>query len=111
MATIDGARALGLADVVGSLEVGKRADVVVLDMTNLCTTPVHSAVSSLVYSQRGDEVERVYVDGRLVVDGGHLVTADEDDVRARSAAAAAGLAARAGTDRLAHRAWRSMVDR
>lgn len=111
MATIDGARALGLADSVGSLEVGKRADVVVLDLTNLCTTPVHSAVSSLVYSQRGDEVDRVYVDGRLVVDGGHLITADEDEVRSRSAAAAAGLAARAGTDRLAHRVWRSIVAR
>jgi 5-methylthioadenosine/S-adenosylhomocysteine deaminase len=111
MATIDGARALGLEHAVGSLEVGKRADVVVLDMSNLCTTPVHSAVSSLVYSQRGDEVERVYVDGRLVVDDGHLVTADEAEVRARSAAAAAGLAARAGTDRFAHREWRSMVGR
>ncbi|MCW2532762.1 MAG: putative amidohydrolase [Blastococcus sp.] len=111
MATIDGARALGLEHAVGSLEVGKRADVVVLDMTNLCTTPVHSAVSSLVYSQRGDEVERVYVDGRLVVDDGHLVTVDEAEVRSRSAAAAAGLAARAGTDRFAHREWRSMVGR
>jgi 5-methylthioadenosine/S-adenosylhomocysteine deaminase len=68
-------------------------------------------VSSLVYSQRGDEVERVYVDGRLVVDDGHLVTVDEADVRSRSAAAAAGLAARAGTDRFAHREWRSMVGR
>jgi 5-methylthioadenosine/S-adenosylhomocysteine deaminase len=109
MATIDGARALGLADQVGSLEVGKRADVVVLDMSNLCVTPLHAAVSSLVYSQRGDEVERVYVDGRLVVDGGVLVSVDEADVRARSAAAATGLAARAGTDRFARREWRSLV--
>jgi 5-methylthioadenosine/S-adenosylhomocysteine deaminase len=111
MATIDGARALGLDDVIGSLEVGKRADVVVLDMSNLCVTPLHAAVSSLVYSQRGDEVERVYVDGRLVVDDGELTTVEEDDVRARSAAAAAALTARAGTDRFAHRAWRSLVSR
>jgi 5-methylthioadenosine/S-adenosylhomocysteine deaminase len=111
MATIDGARALGLGDVVGSLEVGKRADVVVLDMSNLCVTPLHAAVSSLVYSQRGDEVDRVYVDGRLVVDDGALTTVDENAVRARSAAAATALTARAGTDRLAHRAWRSLVTR
>ena len=49
-------------------------------MSNLCVTPVHAAVSSLVYSQRGDEVDRVYVDGRLVVDGGVLVTVDQDEV-------------------------------
>jgi len=109
MATIDGARALGLESLVGSLEVGKRADVVVLDMANLCATPMHSAVSSLVYSQRGDEVDRVYVDGRLVVSGGSTVLVDETEVLARSAAAASGLADRAGTDRLAHRGWRSFV--
>ena len=109
MATIDGARALGMASSIGSLEPGKRADVVVLDMSNLCVTPVHAAVSSLVYSQRGDEVARVYVDGRLVVSDGALVTHSEADIRARSAAAAGGLAARAGTDRFAKRPWRSMV--
>lgn len=109
MATIDGARALGLQESIGSLEVGKRADLVVLDMSNLCVTPVHAAVSSLVYSQRGDEVDRVYVDGRLVVDGGVLATVDQEEVRSRSSAAAAGLAARAGTDRLADREWRSLV--
>jgi 5-methylthioadenosine/S-adenosylhomocysteine deaminase len=109
MATIDGARALGMARSIGSLEVGKRADVVVLDLTNLCASPVHAAVSSLVYSQRGDEVDRVYVDGRLVVSGGALTTVDEADVRTRSAAAATGLAARAGTDRFAVRDWRSTV--
>jgi 5-methylthioadenosine/S-adenosylhomocysteine deaminase len=109
MATIDGARALGMADTIGSLEPGKRADVVVLDMSDLCVTPVHAAVSSLVYSQRGDEAARVYVDGRLVVADGALVTVDEAGVRSRSAVAARELAARAGTDRFARRPWRSMV--
>jgi 5-methylthioadenosine/S-adenosylhomocysteine deaminase len=80
-------------------------------MSNLCVTPLHAAVSSLVYSQRGDEVDRVYVDGRLVVRGGALITVDGDDVRSRSARAASGLAARAGTDRLAHREWRSLISR
>jgi 5-methylthioadenosine/S-adenosylhomocysteine deaminase len=109
MSTIDGARALGLEASIGSLEAGKRADLAVLDMSNLCLTPVHAAVSSLVYSQRGDEVDRVYVDGRLVVDGGALTTVDQEEVRSHSSAAAAGLAARAGTDRLADRDWRSLV--
>jgi 5-methylthioadenosine/S-adenosylhomocysteine deaminase len=109
MATIDGARALGMADSIGSLEVGKRADVVVLDMSNLCVTPVHAAVSALVYSQRGDEVRDVYVDGRLVVADGALLTVEASDVVARSTAAATALAARAGTDRFATRPWRSLV--
>ena len=109
MATIDGARALGMADSIGSLEVGKRADVVVLDMSNLCVTPLHAAVSALVYSQRGDEVRTVYVDGRLVVRDGALVTVETSDVVARSTAAATALAARAGTDRFAARPWRSLV--
>ncbi|MCU1616880.1 MAG: putative amidohydrolase [Frankiales bacterium] len=111
MATIDGARALGLSDTIGSLEVGKRADVVVLDMTNFCVTPVHAAVSSLVYSQRGDEVDRVYVDGRAVVRNRSLVTVEEASVRSQSIAAAQGLARRAGTDHFAHREWRSLVSR
>jgi 5-methylthioadenosine/S-adenosylhomocysteine deaminase len=109
MATIDGARALGLQDELGSLEIGKRADLVVLDMSNLCVTPLHAAVSSLVYSQRGDEVQQVYVDGQLVVDGGSLTTLDQSDIRSRSAAAANSLTTRAGTDRFAHRAWRSLA--
>jgi cytosine/adenosine deaminase-related metal-dependent hydrolase len=86
-ATIEGAKAAMWDDEIGSLEVGKRADVVVLDMSNLCVTPLHAPVSSLVYSQRGDEVDQVYVDGRLVVDDGRLTTMDEDDIRIRSAAA------------------------
>jgi 5-methylthioadenosine/S-adenosylhomocysteine deaminase len=109
MATIDGARALGLQDEIGSLEVGKRADLLVLDMSNLCVTPLHAAVSSLIYSQRGDEVKQVYVDGQLVVDGGSLTTFLEREIGARSAAAAEALASRAGTNRFAHRAWRSLA--
>ena len=80
-------------------------------MSNLCVSPVHAAVSSLVYSQRGDEVEQVYVDGRLVVDGGTLTALDEDEIRSRSTEAAAALAARSGTSSLARRPWRALVDR
>ncbi|MEU6701627.1 amidohydrolase [Pseudonocardia sp. NPDC046786] len=111
MATVDGAAALGMADRIGSLEPGKRADVIVLDLSNLCVTPVHAAVSALVYSQRGDEVDRVYVDGEPVVAGGRPVRVDARTVRERSAAAAAGLAERAGTARLGSRPWRSVVTR
>jgi 5-methylthioadenosine/S-adenosylhomocysteine deaminase len=107
MATVGGAAALGMSDRIGSLEPGKRADVVVLDMSNLCLTPVHQPVSALVYSGRGDEVDRVYVDGALVVADGHLVTMDEARIRAHSAEAASALTVRAGTSSFAHRPWRS----
>jgi 5-methylthioadenosine/S-adenosylhomocysteine deaminase len=109
MATIDGAAALGMQDVIGSLEPGKRADVVVAELSSLCLTPLHQPVSALVYSARGDEVDRVYVDGRLVVRGGAPVLVNPSEVRRRSAAAASALTDRAGTAALARRAWRSMI--
>lgn len=109
MATIDGAAAIGMADEIGSLEPGKRADVVVLSLDNLCVAPVHHPVSALVYSARGDEVERVYVDGQLVVSDGHLSTRDEAGIRRSSLTAARSLARRAGTDSFANRPWRSRV--
>lgn len=109
MATIDGAAALGMADEIGSLEPGKRADVVVADLSSFCLTPVHQPVSALVYSARGDEIERVYVDGKLVVESGVPTRASPSDLRRRSAAAAHALTERAGTAGLARRPWRSVV--
>jgi len=109
MATIDGAAALGMADEIGSLETGKRADIVVANLSSLCLTPVHRATSALVYSARGDEVDQVYVDGRLVARAGTPVRVDPADLRRRSAAAARNLTERAGTAALAHRPWRSVI--
>jgi 5-methylthioadenosine/S-adenosylhomocysteine deaminase len=111
MATIDGAAAVGMADEIGSLEPGKRADVVVADLSGFCLTPVHQAVSALVYSARGDEVDRVYVDGRQVVRAGVPTLTSPTEVRRRSTAAARALTARAGTAALANRPWRSIVSR
>ena len=63
MATIDGARAVGLDDVIGSLEVGKRADVITVDLSGPHMTPTHSIPSALVYQTLGHEVDTVVVDG------------------------------------------------
>jgi 5-methylthioadenosine/S-adenosylhomocysteine deaminase len=112
MATIGGARALGLEAEIGSssLEVGKRADLFVADLAaSPFAAPVHHAVSALVYSAAGSEVETVVVDGQVVLDGGRLTTVDEDRVRQLAQAAADGLVARAGTDRLRYRPWRSVA--
>ncbi len=63
MATINGARALGLEHEIGSLEVGKKADLVVIDLDRLHTTPAINPVSTLVYAATGGEVDTVVVDG------------------------------------------------
>lgn len=109
MATIDGATALGMEAEIGSLEPGKRADVVVADLSSLCLTPVHQPVSALVYSARGDEVNRVYLDGQLVALAGVPVQVNPAEVRRLSSTAAAELTNRAGTAALADRKWRSMI--
>jgi 5-methylthioadenosine/S-adenosylhomocysteine deaminase len=77
LATIDGARALGLDSEVGSLEIGKRADVAVVRLDRLHTTPVKDFVSALVYSTEADDVDTVIIDGRLVMKDRKLLTIDE----------------------------------
>ncbi len=67
MATVDGARALGLADVCGSLEPGKRADIVALAMDELHLHPWHDVAANLVYAAKGQDVRHVWVDGRRLV--------------------------------------------
>ena len=93
MATIDGARALGLDDITGSLEIGKRADVITVDLRGLHTTPVlhgadFNAAAHLVFSASGRDVRDVFVDGHRVVAGGRPTTFDITAVRAHSQAAA-----------------------
>lgn len=67
MATIGGARALGLGDRVGSLEVGKRADLIVVSVSGSHLTPMYDPISHLVYAARGSDVRTVVVDGRVLM--------------------------------------------
>jgi 5-methylthioadenosine/S-adenosylhomocysteine deaminase len=99
MATIEGARALGLSAITGSLEPGKRADVVTVDLGGLHTTPVlHGAdfnvAAHLVFSSSGRDVTDVWVDGRRLVAGGAPTTFDLGAVRSAAQAAAEELFAR-----------------
>ncbi|MFL6168430.1 MAG: amidohydrolase family protein [Ornithinibacter sp.] len=78
-ATVDGARALGLGDAIGSVEVGKRADLVLLDLSAPHLTPVHDVAALLVFAAGRGDVTDVLVDGRAVVRdrrGTRLDTAD-----------------------------------
>lgn len=74
MATIDGARALGLDDMIGSLDAGKRADITAVQLNELNTVPVHNPVSQLVYSAQSSQVSHVWVNGRLLLNNGELTT-------------------------------------
>ena len=98
MATINGARALGLEQEIGSLEVGKKADLVIIDLNRLHTTPSPNPISSLVYAATGAEVDTVVVDGHIVVEHGQLLTMDENEVMEQAHQHAGALYRRAGIE-------------
>lgn len=97
MATIRGARALGLDDVIGSLEVGKRADVIMIDAAQPHLAPRHDPVALLVYSAQAGDVCTVLVDGRILLEDHAMRTIDEGALLAQ---------ATQQTQRLLHRAGR-----
>ncbi len=84
MTTIDGAKALGLQDITGSLEIGKKADVIVIDTHKPHLTPMYNAVSHLVYAASGNDVTHSVINGKLVMEDRKLLTLDLDEIIARS---------------------------
>jgi 5-methylthioadenosine/S-adenosylhomocysteine deaminase len=84
MATIEGARSLGMQDRVGSIEAGKRADLIVVDLTSARQTPVYDPVSHLVYATRGDDVRTSVIDGKVVMRDRRVLTLDEAGVLAEA---------------------------
>ncbi len=89
LATRGGAEALGLAGQIGSLELGKRGDVIAVDVTPLHTVPTANPWSQIAYAAKSCDVRHVAVDGRVVVRERALMTLDLGKVRARAQAAAA----------------------
>jgi 5-methylthioadenosine/S-adenosylhomocysteine deaminase len=103
MATIEGAQAVGLGDTVGSLEPGKVADLIVVDMKHpnlspVLLEPIRNIVPNLVYAAGGHEVRDVMVDGRMLVRDGHVLVADEAAIRAGAQEQASLVAARVAAD-------------
>ena len=96
MATINGARSLGIDAWVGSLEVGKRADVVLHDYARPELRPGYDPVHSLVYSAQSAGVQTVLVDGEVVLERGRFTRVDAEAELRRVDAAAARLAERTG---------------
>jgi 5-methylthioadenosine/S-adenosylhomocysteine deaminase len=105
MATIEGARAIGLGEQIGSLEPGKQADLILVDLTapNLSpviTEPVRNIIPNLVYAGSGHEVKLVMVAGRKLVADGQVLTADEAAIRAEAQERAESIGCRVAADPL-----------
>jgi 5-methylthioadenosine/S-adenosylhomocysteine deaminase len=81
LATLNGARALGLEAEIGSLEVGKAADITAIAVDNLESLPLYNPVSLLVYGNVSRQVSDVWVNGHLLLRGGQLQTLDEAEIR------------------------------
>jgi 5-methylthioadenosine/S-adenosylhomocysteine deaminase len=80
MATIGGARALHLEHLIGSLEEGKRADLILVDTTAPHATPMYNVYSQLVYALKGSDVRTVVIDGKIVMEDRRLLTLDEKEI-------------------------------
>ena len=80
-ATIGGAKALGLEKRIGSLEKGKRADLVIVDLNSPHLVPLYNVYSQLVYATNGADVETVIIDGRIVMQNRKLLTLDEESIK------------------------------
>jgi 5-methylthioadenosine/S-adenosylhomocysteine deaminase len=84
MATIDGARALGMDKAIGSLEPAKRADLIIVSMSAARQTPTYDPLSHLVYVTRGDDVRTTIVNGRVLMRDRKVLTLDESAVLAEA---------------------------
>jgi 5-methylthioadenosine/S-adenosylhomocysteine deaminase len=80
MGTIDGAKSVLMGRDLGSIEAGKKADIIVVDLAKPNTTSVTYPPSSLVYSAHGENVETVIIDGRIIMENREMKTLDENKV-------------------------------
>ncbi|HJZ68501.1 MAG TPA: amidohydrolase [Blastocatellia bacterium] len=84
MATIRGARAIHQEKDIGSLEAGKRADLIIVGMDSVHQTPLYSVYSQLVYATKASDVETVIINGRVVMENRRVTTIDERSVRTKA---------------------------
>jgi 5-methylthioadenosine/S-adenosylhomocysteine deaminase len=86
MATINGAKALGLGKLLGSIEVGKGADLILIDLNKPHLTPCYNVVSDLVYAANGADVDTVIINGKVVMQGRKILTVYEQAIIKEAAA-------------------------
>jgi len=83
MATIEGAKALGMGKSIGSLEAGKKADIIIIGLNKPHLTPMYSEYSHLAYAMSGADVDTVLINGKIVMENRKLLTIDEEEVMRR----------------------------
>lgn len=81
MLTIQGARALGLEDQIGSIEIGKKADLIAIDLSDLNTTPVYDPISQIAYAANSRQVSHVWIDGINKLKQRHFVDMDIETIK------------------------------
>jgi 5-methylthioadenosine/S-adenosylhomocysteine deaminase len=84
MATIRGARAIHQEKEIGSLEAGKRADLIIVGMDSVHQTPLYNVYSQLVYATKASDVETVMINGRIIMQNRRVLTIDERSVRLKA---------------------------
>jgi len=84
MATIEGARALGMEAITGSLALGKKADVIIVDTCKPHLTPMFDPYSQLVYTAKANDVSHAFINGRLVLEERRLLTLDVEEIMKRA---------------------------
>jgi cytosine/adenosine deaminase-related metal-dependent hydrolase len=112
MATVDGARAVGLEDEIGSIEVGKKADIILIDGRQPQMVPCHSIPSALVYQAYGHEVVTTIVDGRVLMEDRRLTglaSEHEAELIAKAQRASEEVIERAGMQRIRDRGWKAIT--
>jgi len=105
MLTLDGARTLLWEHETGSLEVGKKADITILDIMRAEWLPVHNPVANLVYCAHGGCVDSVICDGQVVLRNREILTLDEDAIRAEAIDRARSIVSRSGLDSVSASSW------
>ncbi len=84
MATISGARALHMEKLIGSLETGKKADLIMVDTTAPHATPMYNVYSQLVYALKASDVRTVVIGGKIVMEDRKMFTLDEPAILAKA---------------------------
>lgn len=80
IATINGAKALGLGDQIGSIEAGKKADLAIINLRTPSFMPKNNLIAGLAYSANGSEVETVIIDGKITMENHNVLTMDEERI-------------------------------
>jgi 5-methylthioadenosine/S-adenosylhomocysteine deaminase len=105
MATIEGAKAIGLEKEIGSIEPGKRADLIIINTQKSNFYPINRMHSQLVYCGRAENVDTVIVDGKIVMENGILKTINEQNVLENAQKAADELIDASNLTQLREQAW------